>query len=384
MFRKTIFWIHLALGLTAGIAIAIMSFTGAALAFEKELIAWAERDARRIEPPSANTPRLSIDELRRRVHAVSPDARITAIAIRSDTGAAVTVSQPGNAFVYANPHTGELRKGHAPRMRAFMRAMLAWHIRLNFAPGPGNLGRTINSAANTVFVFLCLSGLILWWPRGWTLRAARSSLWFVRGARGRARDWNWHNVFGFWSLPALVIMAASGVVLSYRWAGHLVFHLAGEDPPSAGVPARPGVPKPPGISSSASPTLSELAPVFEQMKAATPNWEQITFRFTPALRGDSIEGETFTTVVRRTGQWPPFASTTMTIDARTGAVRRTETFAELSPGQRARRWIRLLHTGEALGWPGQLVAGIGCLAGVMLVWTGVALACRRFFGRSTS
>ena len=40
-------------------------------------------------------------------------------------------------------------------------------------------------------------------------------------------------------------------------------------------------------------------------------------------------------------------------------------------------WLRFLHTGEALGWPGQLVAGIASLGGVMLVWTGLALAVRR-------
>ena len=47
MFRQTVFWIHLVAGLISGLVIAIMCFTGTALAFEKELVAFAERDARR-------------------------------------------------------------------------------------------------------------------------------------------------------------------------------------------------------------------------------------------------------------------------------------------------------------------------------------------------
>jgi uncharacterized iron-regulated membrane protein len=40
-FRKAVFWVHLAAALLAGLVIAIMAFTGMALAFEKEIIAWA-------------------------------------------------------------------------------------------------------------------------------------------------------------------------------------------------------------------------------------------------------------------------------------------------------------------------------------------------------
>ena len=44
-----------------------------------------------------------------------------------------------------------------------------------------------------------------------------------------------------------------------------------------------------------------------------------------------------------------------------------------------RGWLRFAHTGELGGLPGQLVAGIGCLGGVMLVYTGLSLAFRRLW-----
>ena len=61
MFRQTVFWIHLVAGLISGLVIAIMCFTGTVLAFEKQLVAWSERDARHIAPPPAGAARLPLD-----------------------------------------------------------------------------------------------------------------------------------------------------------------------------------------------------------------------------------------------------------------------------------------------------------------------------------
>ncbi len=65
----------------------------------------------------------------------------------------------------------------------------------------------------------------------------------------------------------------------------------------------------------------------------------------------------------------------------TGDILDRSGYADQSPGRKVRVWLRYLHTGQALGWPGQLVAGIACLAGCLLTYTGFALAWRRFFGR---
>jgi uncharacterized iron-regulated membrane protein len=65
----------------------------------------------------------------------------------------------------------------------------------------------------------------------------------------------------------------------------------------------------------------------------------------------------------------------------TGDIIRRESFADLSTGRQVRTWTRFLHTGEALGWAGQAIAGLACLGGCFLVYTGFALAWRRFFGK---
>lgn len=376
MFRKTLFWTHLILGVTGAIFIAIMSFTGAALAYEKELIAWAERDARRVEAPAAGAARLPLDELLRRVTAAKPDARIASIAISPDPRAAHALALPNNVTAYAHPYTGELREPQAPRMRAFMQSMRAWHLRLNFkvTPGQPSLGATLNAAANFGFVILCVTGVVIWWPKAWNSRVLRPSLWFVRDAKGKARDWNWHNVIGIWTLPVLFIMAASGVVLSYRWAGDLVFKIAGETPPNG--PPRPALA--PAAAPATRHTNSDT--VLARLQQQFPEAELITLRFNPPLRADTLQlSPVPSAVIRLPPPWPPFATTTLTLDPQTAETSKTEAFADLTPGMRARRWLRFLHTGEALRAPGQFVAGFACLGACVLCWTGLALAWRRFF-----
>jgi uncharacterized iron-regulated membrane protein len=68
----------------------------------------------------------------------------------------------------------------------------------------------------------------------------------------------------------------------------------------------------------------------------------------------------------------------MTIDRTSGDVVRIEAFDEQSAGRRLRSFLRFAHTGEYFGLAGQTIAGIASLGGVVLVWTGLALALRRF------
>ena len=75
----------------------------------------------------------------------------------------------------------------------------------------------------------------------------------------------------------------------------------------------------------------------------------------------------------------PQKRATLTLDRATAATIRWETFADNNAGRRLRSWSRFVHTGEAFGVAGQTLAGAGSLGGVVLVWTGIALALRRLW-----
>jgi uncharacterized iron-regulated membrane protein len=67
----------------------------------------------------------------------------------------------------------------------------------------------------------------------------------------------------------------------------------------------------------------------------------------------------------------------LVVDRRSGSAVRWEPFSSQTPGRRARSFLRFAHTGEVWGVVGQTIAGLASLGGVVLVWTGLALALRR-------
>jgi uncharacterized iron-regulated membrane protein len=92
----------------------------------------------------------------------------------------------------------------------------------------------VTGACNAAFFVLAITGLYLWWPRQWTIRHIAPVLVIRRGLRGKARDFNWHHAIGFWCAPVLIVLTASGMVISYAWAGNLVYTLTGSPRPAAG------------------------------------------------------------------------------------------------------------------------------------------------------
>jgi uncharacterized iron-regulated membrane protein len=59
-----------------------------------------------------------------------------------------------------------------------------------------------------------------------------------------------------------------------------------------------------------------------------------------------------------------------------------EPYASYSLGRTIRSWVRPVHTGEAGGVVGQMVAALASAGGVVLVWTGLTLTWRRFRTRN--
>lgn len=377
-FRKTIFWLHLAAGVSAGLVIGIMSFTGAVLAFEKQIIARAERDVACVTSPTPGAPCLPLDELQEKFREAQPGIRPTAISVSADPAAAVTFTVGREGTYYLNLYTGEVRSAGAQGIRTFMRQMEDWHRWLARSGDSRTTGRAITGACNAAFFFLAVSGLYLWWPRKWRTKGLKRSLWFVRDATGHARNWNWHNMIGFWFWPVLIVLTASGIVMSYRWANNLVYQAAGETPPAQGAPNAP-----PLEVSQPVPGTRPLghAALLATAQKAFPAWETITLRLGGPRGADRAGPAPVMLSIKEPGAWPRTASTALTLDPFTGTVLKREGFADLTTGRQARTWLRFLHTGEALGLVGQFVAGLASIGGCFLVYTGWALAWRRFFGR---
>lgn len=163
--RSIVFWIHLVCGVAAGISVAVMSFTGVTLAFDKQVIAWAARDAVRVEPRAMDAPRLSLAEMSGRFRTAFRGIELSGITLSSNLRDAVLFTRGRGETYYVNPYSGETHAAGPSGTRAFMRTMTNWHRYLGMSGEQRGIGKAVNGASHCAFLGLALTGLYIWFSR---------------------------------------------------------------------------------------------------------------------------------------------------------------------------------------------------------------------------
>jgi uncharacterized iron-regulated membrane protein len=373
-FRKVLFWMHLTAGVTAGLVILVMSVTGVLLTYERQMTEWS--DGYSVTPPTPDARPLGVEQLT----VIAREGRrgeLASITLRSEPAPAAFSFGRG-PIVFLDPYTGKVLGEGSGRARAFFRGVTDWHRWLAAEGELRPTGRAVTGASNLVFLFIVLSGIYLWWPKNLRLQHLRPITAFQGGLASKARDFNWHNVFGFWSALPLAFVVASGVVMSYPWANDLVYRLAGSEPPRRGPAPRrpdPGGPGAEARTAAAKPevTLAGLDRAWATAQGQMSGWRTATLRVPSSPEAPFSFGFDTSSGARR-----PSTRAQVVVDHWTGEVVRREPYASQPRGQKVRGWLRFIHTGEAFGAFGQTVAGLASAGAVMLVWSGLSLALRRF------
>lgn len=316
------------------------------------------------------TARLQVDAMLLRAGEARPDLKPTGLTLRSDSTAAATVAFGRDGILYLDPYTGATLGHGAVRTRAFFRIVEDWHRWLGSGGENRAIGRAITGACNTVFLILAITGTYLWWPKKWSWRKVRPVIFFQRGLKERARNFNWHNTAGFWSSLVLIVITATGMVLSYQWANNLLYRLAGSQPPPQ-QQAQVNRVLPPQLEERPVKTLDNLDQLWTKAEQQAIGWQSISLRLPVQPNAPVVFS------IREGKAWLASASSQLTLHPASANVMKWEPYATSSPGRKARTWARFLHTGEAGGLPGQVLAGLASLGGSVLVWTGLALAWRR-------
>jgi uncharacterized iron-regulated membrane protein len=364
--RTVIFWCHLATGLVAGSIVALMSATGVLLMYEQQIVEWADRELRAVQP-SSGAVRLSVERLLGEAVAAHPGARPSSLTLYSDPASAAVVSLGREQTLYVDPTTGRVLGEGSRKVRAAFHAITDWHRWLG-ADGAGReTARAITGVCNVAFLFLILSGFYLWVPRTWTRRQVRNVAWFRGGLSGKARDFNWHNTIGLWVFLPLFVIVLSAVSLSYPGPRR---------PEGPGGPPRGGESRPENRENAID--LGGLDALWVQAEQRVADWQSISLRLP-----SSPDAPVSFTILRGDRSRPDLRAQ-LTLDRATGDVVTWQPYASQSFGRKARAWMRWLHTGEAGGWLGQTIAGIASAGATVLVWTGAALSWRRFVSRKKS
>lgn len=379
LLRKAIFWLHLSAGLLAGLVILVLATTGSILSFERQIL--ESTTGITVEPGLASVGPEAI--LKAQADA-KPAA--TALTYNSDPKKPAVVQFGRGKSIFVDPYNGEsLGEGNVKTKQFF-----AWVLTVHrwFAQ-EGDAKKTASSVievANLMFLFLVVSGLWLWFPKRWTKSGWKAITRIQWRLKGRARDWNWHNVFGFWACVPLLFITTTGAIMSLTWANNLLFKTVGETPPPPRAEGGEGGGERRGQRSEAGGgrehggrmammpvSFDGLDESFEAVKTANPGWQTIQISV--------LKGTTAQFMVAQSHRGRPDLRKTLTVDLTNFQTVKTESMESQSPGRQVRGWVRWIHTGEAFGWAGQAVMGLAAVSAIVLIWTGFALSWRRFRNR---
>ena len=398
--KKIFRQIHLWLSIPFGLIITVICFSGAALVFENEIMELCRHDFYYVSKVE-ETP-LPAGELAQKVAATLPDSiSVTGISISSDPAKAyqVNLSKPRRASVYIDQYTGEI-KGKYERA-PFFTTMFKLHRWLldSMKPDGGIFwGKMIVGVSTLMFIFVLISGIIIWIPR--STKALKNSL-KISVNKGWKRFWyDLHIAGGLYTFIFLLALSLTGLTWSFSWYRTGFFKVFGVEMQEKGElrmengegkkrdmkekersekegENRKGRNQRKGETQSLLPSKFSPLPspyalwqkVYEQLKVQNPDYKQIT-----------VSNGTANVSFNRFGNQR--ASDRYSFNPRNGEITETTLYKDLDNSGKIRGWIFSVHVGSWGGMFTRILSFIASLLGATLPLTGYYLWIKKEIVRS--
>ena len=313
-FRGFLMWVHLVLGLTGSLILAIVGITGAYITFQEPLTRWLNPIPVVAGDPAPVDAVAIVDSVEARFQ-----QRVANIAV-DDGNRAVVVRLRDRTAVFVDPANSAVigsRRARFASLENLTAVMRRLHTNLLLGPK----GRLLVTLATIEALLLVLTGAWLWWrKKHWQFRAWRGSAFRV--------SWDLHNASGIWFLVPLLAMVITGLLIAMPSTLH---RITGHRPvPSVNPPGSVD----PGPESREQVSLSR---VLSAADSAQPG----------ALRRVVIpRAPAGVFAVHKSG-------VTVYVDQFTGSVLEVRPDRPPSAAAQAYQVVEGLHTGELLGLTGQ-------------------------------
>ena len=275
----------------------------------------------------------------------------TALVLRmpaqADGTVAFTVKGRWTGTVYVDPASG-LEQGRRGDMEGARNLLFKLHSSL----GLQETGKAILAWIALAYLFLLVTGLVLWWPRRWPPQLR------IEWRKGLLRGlFDVHRTGGAVLGLLIAVSVATGAYMAWPPLRDAVTLLGGA------TPVKP--PKLPKLAAGAPPAAP--APGLDAMLAAARDavpGSPVTIVTLPVRPDKPVR------VRLKTADDPhPNGLSSVWVDPRTGKVLAVQRWDRLDPGARASVIVYPLHTGE-LGGP--LLEAVAALSGLALAGLGVS------------
>lgn len=348
--RDLLLKLHLILGATAAIFLVILGLTGAIIAFENDIDHWLSPGLFYLR---VGTP-LPESELIKAVERRSAPARVTTVHIFREPNLVRMMQTSNRATVYVNQYTGEILGTRIGPSTAQKILGYIHQLHTHLVPDPrqarraADIGGKVVEAAGLVLCLLAPTGLILWW------RVKRAGVKW--GAPWFRICFDSHVVLGVYAALFLLIAAITGVLVAQENWVYSALHSPALSP-FPRMQSTPGA----GLTPITADRAGEIA------RASLPGTTITDFMLPIGPKGF------FAVILRAPEETSEAAHSYVFIDQYTGRVLYLSNFLTNSPGYRAVRFNRSIHTGDMFGTAGHVITSLSSLALVVMAITGLVI-----------
>lgn len=336
--RTALKTLHLWLGLSLGIVLALVALSGSVLLWEAPLF-------RAGHPELADRPLPDLATQGRALQAIlssAEGARARGFSFPDADLPVWEALERGGDRSYFDAATGQLLV-HRSKSGDVLLTLLDWHTHLL----SGAVGETVLGVVACAGLFMLISGVWLYWPG-----RQRALKHLKPHANPPVLRWaSLHRFVGVAALPLLLVMIGTGTTMAYRGAVRSGLAAAFGEP----SPARP--PKTPMTRAAIDWPAVLLA-----AKAAAPDAE-LTRLSLPA-KGSG----TLVLRIRRPGEWNLAGRSSLWIDPATATVIGGDDATKLGPGGRLANALFPIHSAAVGGFAWRIAACVtGALPAFLLV-----------------
>lgn len=367
--------LHLYLGLLSGAAVFMVSITGALYVFIDELRPLVYSDRSIVGTKDKEEDRLPVGKLIEIASTVlrskpiymvirnKPDATVEIQTWDENPDAFTYIAQyPGWETIYINPYNGRIVKHVRASGYEFFNLILGLHLTLGLNSA---IGHPLVGTFVLLFVVILISGLILWWPKNKKRSKQRLRFRWKRTTSWRRKNYDLHNILGFYILLFTLIMAITGLVWAFSWVDEGIQWLA-----NGGKKVEKTVANRNLCGESPPPNGHDLDELFSFMQANFP--ETKVYRL-----GFDNENGLLQYIDAKMHKHHSYNSIRFSIGT-SGQMNAEPSYSEKNSGEKIRSLNYDIHTGAILGLPGKTLAFFASLVSASLPVTGFLI----WYGRT--
>lgn len=223
-YRKPILQLHKVLGLMTGIIVLIEAITGCLWVFKDEIESLYEPQFL-IEKTENSV--IALSEARKVGQSIFPNQSIHGMLFPKQVEPIEVIFYDAEPefyqSVFLHPYTGKVLqiKDHFSGFFAFI---LEGHVRLWL---PKSFGEQVVGIGILIFIFIIISGILLWLPKKRKLLKQRLKLQWKPKMSWRRKNFDLHTVIGFYIAIFALLFAISGSIMAYSWFRYSVYKVAG-------------------------------------------------------------------------------------------------------------------------------------------------------------